>query len=163
MMFIVQYNFLDDFIYNFQKGGKEGNPPDMGKIFFETRKKNEKFVELETEEKHEQIVETIQAKPTLSNIEVIEKCFRAQRHSHVFGYGGGIKRKNFKDPSKKRMEELQTKLNDKDEENRILKRRIVEFEERLRRIESVIQQNPNASTEFSPSSVDEDVDEVLLF
>ena len=46
-----------------------------------------------------------------------------------FGYVGGIKRKNFKDPDKKKIEELQTKLNDKDEENHILKRRIVEFED----------------------------------
>jgi len=51
-MFNVQYNFFDDFLYNCQKGGKEGNPPDMGKIFFETRKKNRKLVEPEAEEKY---------------------------------------------------------------------------------------------------------------
>jgi len=101
----------------------------------------------------DQIVETIQADPTISNIEVIEKCFGVQRHSHVFGYGGGIKRKNFKDPGKKKMEELQTKLNDKDEENRILKRRILEFEDRLQRLESFMQK---------PSTLDEDVKEVIF-
>lgn len=39
-------------LYNYQKGGKEGNPPDMGILFFETRKKDGKLVEPETEEKH---------------------------------------------------------------------------------------------------------------
>ncbi|XP_052184492.1 uncharacterized protein LOC127796400 isoform X3 [Diospyros lotus] len=53
----------------YEMRGKKGNPPDMGKIFFETRKKNGKLVEPEAEEKYDQILETIQADPTISNIE----------------------------------------------------------------------------------------------
>ncbi|XP_044510473.1 uncharacterized protein LOC123228997 [Mangifera indica] len=141
----------------YDMGGKEGNPPDMGILFFETRKKDGKLVEPETEEKHLQIVKTIQAEPTLSIIEVIEKCFGAQHHSNVFGYGGGIKRKNFKDPRQKKMDELQAKLHNKDEENRILKRHIAKIEERLLRIEHFMQQNPNVSTEFPLSELDQEL------
>nr|XP_033514314.1 uncharacterized protein LOC104105152 isoform X2 [Nicotiana tomentosiformis] len=36
----------------YQKGGKDGNPPDLSTIFFETRKKDNKLVEPETIEKH---------------------------------------------------------------------------------------------------------------
>ncbi|XP_044501877.1 uncharacterized protein LOC123222915 [Mangifera indica] len=104
-----------------------------------------------------QIVKTIQAEPTLSTIEVIEKCFGAQHHSNVFGYGGGIKRKNFKDPRQKKMDELQAKLLNKDEENRILKRHITKIEERLLRIEHFMQQNPNVSTEFPLSELDQEL------
>jgi len=34
------------------KGGKDGNPPDLATIFFETRKKDNKLVEPEAIEKH---------------------------------------------------------------------------------------------------------------
>ncbi|CAN4075601.1 unnamed protein product [Withania somnifera] len=36
----------------YQKGGKNGNPPDLATIFFETRKKDNKLVESEAVEKH---------------------------------------------------------------------------------------------------------------
>jgi len=34
------------------KGGKHGNPPDMATIFFETRKKDNKLLEPETNQKN---------------------------------------------------------------------------------------------------------------
>ncbi|XP_060181763.1 uncharacterized protein LOC132611347 isoform X3 [Lycium barbarum] len=36
----------------YQKGGKEGNPPNLATIFFETRKKNNTLVDFEINEKH---------------------------------------------------------------------------------------------------------------
>ncbi|XP_070008885.1 uncharacterized protein [Nicotiana sylvestris] len=36
----------------YELGGKDGNPPDMATIFFETRKKDDKLVEPETNEKY---------------------------------------------------------------------------------------------------------------
>ncbi|KAH0730019.1 hypothetical protein KY289_001207 [Solanum tuberosum] len=41
---------IQEIIY--QKGGKDGNPPDLATIFFETRKKDNKLVEPEAIEKH---------------------------------------------------------------------------------------------------------------
>jgi len=38
------------------KGGKDGNPPDLATIFFETRKKDNKLVEPEAIEKHVRLV-----------------------------------------------------------------------------------------------------------
>nr|XP_009801296.1 PREDICTED: uncharacterized protein LOC104247059 isoform X1 [Nicotiana sylvestris]XP_009801297.1 PREDICTED: uncharacterized protein LOC104247059 isoform X2 [Nicotiana sylvestris]XP_009801298.1 PREDICTED: uncharacterized protein LOC104247059 isoform X2 [Nicotiana sylvestris] len=43
----------------YQKGGKDGNPPDLATIFFETRKKNNTLVDFETIEKHAQIQELV--------------------------------------------------------------------------------------------------------
>lgn len=80
----------------------------------------------------------------------------------MFGYGGGIKRKNFKDPRQKKMDELQAKLHNKDEENRILKRHIAKIEERLLRIEHFMQQNPNVSTEFPLSELDQELHKVIF-
>ena len=38
------------------KGGKDGNPPNLATIFFETRKKDNKLVEPEAIEKHVRLV-----------------------------------------------------------------------------------------------------------
>ncbi|XP_073048428.1 uncharacterized protein [Primulina eburnea] len=75
--------------------GKDNNPPDIAKIFYETRHKNGKLVEPEAQEKYDEIVKTVQSNASLSHIEVVEKCFGPQCHSHVFGFGGGMKRKHF--------------------------------------------------------------------
>ncbi|XP_073281137.1 uncharacterized protein [Primulina huaijiensis] len=79
----------------YEMGGKDNNPPHIAKIFYETRHKNGKLVEPEAQEKYDEIVKTIQSNASLSHIEIVEKCFGPQCHSHVFGFGGGIKRKHF--------------------------------------------------------------------
>ena len=38
------------------KGGKDGNPPEVATIFFETRKKDNKLVEPDVIEKHVHLV-----------------------------------------------------------------------------------------------------------
>ncbi|XP_016445871.1 uncharacterized protein LOC107771060 isoform X1 [Nicotiana tabacum] len=80
----------------YQKGGKDGNPPNLATIFFETRKKDIKLVEPEAIEKHAQIEEIVQADPSLPSIEIVEKCCGPQTRSHVFGFGGGVKAKDLK-------------------------------------------------------------------
>ncbi|CAN4075599.1 unnamed protein product [Withania somnifera] len=104
----------------YQKGGKNGNPPDLATIFFETRKKDNKLVESEAVEKHAQILEMVQSEPSLPSIEIVEKCFGPQIRSHVFGFGGGVKAKDLKGrpPSKA---ELLSELRSIREENRSLK------------------------------------------
>ncbi|XP_015165502.1 uncharacterized protein [Solanum tuberosum] len=80
----------------YELGGKHGNPPDMATIFFETRKKDNKLLEPETNQKYEEIQELLQVEPSLTNIEVVERCFRPQSKSHIVGFGGGITSKDLK-------------------------------------------------------------------
>ncbi|KAL3365299.1 hypothetical protein AABB24_010444 [Solanum stoloniferum] len=80
----------------YQKGGKDGNPPDLATIFFETHKKDNKLVEPEAIEKHAQLQEIVQADPSLPSIEIVEKCCGPQTRSHVFGFGGGVKANDLK-------------------------------------------------------------------
>nr|GMC73962.1 transposon protein, putative, CACTA, En/Spm sub-class [Ipomoea batatas] len=118
------------------KGGKDSTPPDLGVIFLKTRCKNEKLDGTREKEKYDEIVKTIMSNPSLSNLEIVEKHFGQQRHGHVYGYGGGVKRKNFNDSKSTYIKELEAKLHEKDEENRNLKRRMDVFESRLIRIEN---------------------------
>ncbi|KAH0644830.1 hypothetical protein KY284_032714 [Solanum tuberosum] len=85
---------IQEIIY--QKGGKDGNPPDLATIFFETRKKDNKFVEPEAIVKHAQLKEMVQDDSSLPSIEIVEKCCGPQTRSHVFGFGGGVKAKHLK-------------------------------------------------------------------
>ncbi|WMV09569.1 hypothetical protein MTR67_002954 [Solanum verrucosum] len=80
----------------YQKGGKDGNPPDLATIFFETRKKDNKLVEPKAIEKHAQLQEIVQTNPSLPSIEIVEKCCGPQTRSHVFGFGGGVKANDLK-------------------------------------------------------------------
>ncbi|PHT78622.1 hypothetical protein T459_16674 [Capsicum annuum] len=80
------------FVFNVKGGG--GNPPDVGTIFYESQKKNNKLVKPEAIQKHDQIEEILNAEPFLSSIEIVEKCFRPQNHSHVVAFGGGVKEKD---------------------------------------------------------------------
>ncbi|XP_019252760.1 PREDICTED: uncharacterized protein LOC109231554 [Nicotiana attenuata] len=108
----------------YELGGKDGNPPNMATIFFETHKKNDTLVEPEAGEKYAEIQELVQSEPSLTNIEVIERCFEPQNKSHVVGLGGGITTKELKGGSsskaailaelnaiRKEKESLQTELN----------------------------------------------------
>nr|XP_033510389.1 uncharacterized protein LOC104089922 [Nicotiana tomentosiformis] len=100
-------------------GGKDGNPPDLAIIFFETRKKNNKLVEPEAIEKHARIVEIVQSNPSLLTIEIVEKCCGPQTRSHVFGFGGGVKVKDLKGDTSYKAE-LLSALRSTQEENKSL-------------------------------------------
>ncbi|KAH0725406.1 hypothetical protein KY284_001271 [Solanum tuberosum] len=88
--------YLTRFLFDV-KGGKDGNPPNLATIFFETRKKDNMVVEPEAIEKHvrlAQIEEILKVEPSLPSIEIVEKCCEPQTRSHVFGFGGGVKAKD---------------------------------------------------------------------
>ncbi|KAH0657954.1 hypothetical protein KY289_026702 [Solanum tuberosum] len=72
---------IQEIIY--QKGGKDGNPPYLATIFFETRKKDNKLVEPEAIEKHAQLQGIVQANPSLPSIEIVEKYCGPQTRSHA--------------------------------------------------------------------------------
>lgn len=38
-----------------------------------------------------QIKEILNVEPSLSSIEIVEKCFKLQNHSHVIAFRGGVK------------------------------------------------------------------------
>ncbi|KAF3660271.1 hypothetical protein FXO38_12211 [Capsicum annuum] len=90
-------------------GGKDGNPPDLGTIFYETRKKGNKLVEPEAIEKHvrlAQIEEIVKAESSLPTIEIVEKCWGPQNLSHVICFGGGVKAKDMKEGTSSKTELL---------------------------------------------------------
>ncbi|MCD7458107.1 hypothetical protein HAX54_037216 [Datura stramonium] len=62
----------------YELGGKDGNPLDMATIFLETR------------------WELVQSEPSLTNIDVVKRCFGPQCKSHAVGFGGGITAKELK-------------------------------------------------------------------
>ncbi|XP_016509898.2 uncharacterized protein LOC107827318 [Nicotiana tabacum] len=117
---LVKEHFLSEKF----KGCKDGNLPNMATIFFETHKKEDTLVEPEASKIYTEIQEVVQFEPSLTNIEVIERCFGPQNKSHVVGLGGGITTKELKGGSfskaailvelnatRKEKESLQTELN----------------------------------------------------
>ncbi|XP_019223750.1 PREDICTED: uncharacterized protein LOC109205489 [Nicotiana attenuata] len=118
----------------YQKGGKDGNPPDLATIFFETRKKDNKLVEPEAIEKHAQIEEIVQADPSLPSIEIVEKYCGPQTRSHVFGFGGGVKAKDLKGGTSSKAE-LLSELRSTREENKSLNEENKSLNERLSTLE----------------------------
>ncbi|KAM3202556.1 hypothetical protein P3L10_030180 [Capsicum annuum] len=92
----------------YQQGGKDGNPPDLGTIFYVTHKKGNKLVEHEEIEKHAQIEEIVKAEPSLPTIEIVEKCWGHQNHSYVVCFGSGVKAKDMKGSTSSKTELLST-------------------------------------------------------
>ncbi|KAH0679114.1 hypothetical protein KY284_020199 [Solanum tuberosum] len=122
-------------------GGKDGNPPDLASIFFETRKKDNKLVEPEAIEKHAQHEEMVQEDPSLSSIEIVEICCGPQTRSHVFGFGGGVKAKDLKGGSSSKAELLSALRSTRDdnkflnEENKSLNAENKSLNDRLSTLE----------------------------
>ncbi|KAL3363154.1 hypothetical protein AABB24_012452 [Solanum stoloniferum] len=140
----------------YELGGKDGNPPNMATIFFETRKKGNELVEPETNEKYAEIQELVQSEPSLTNIEVVERCFGPQCKSHAVGFGGGITTKELKGGSTSKaalLEEL--KITRKEKES--LQKRIDILESKYDRLESiVVRQHPSPPSLPPDEECDED-------
>ncbi|XP_015160659.1 uncharacterized protein [Solanum tuberosum] len=120
----------------YELGGKDGKPPNMDTIFFETRKKDNKLVEPETNAKYVEIQKLVQSDSSLTNIEVVEKCFGLQRKSHVIGFGGGITSKELKGGNSSKAA-LLDKLNASEKENELLKKRMDELENKCQRMDEL--------------------------
>ncbi|KAH0765220.1 hypothetical protein KY285_001091 [Solanum tuberosum] len=142
---------------NYELGGKHGNPPDMATIFFETRKKDNKLLEPETNKKYDEIQEVLQVEPSLTNIEVVERCFEPQSKSHVVGFGGGITSKDLEggstaktalleelNASQKEKAALLEELNATRKENESMERRLDNIEKKCEMFESVIFRDPSS-------------------
>ncbi|KAH0758075.1 hypothetical protein KY290_021568 [Solanum tuberosum] len=121
----------------YQQGGKDGNPPNLANIFFETRKKDNMLVEPEAIEKHvrlAQIKEILKAEPYLPSIEIVEKCCEPQTRSHVFGFGGGVKAKDMRGGTFSKTE-LLSELRSTQEENKSLNEKNKSLNDRLSTLE----------------------------
>ncbi|XP_033508507.1 uncharacterized protein [Nicotiana tomentosiformis] len=118
----------------YELGGKDGNPPDMATIFFETRKKDDKLVEPETNEKY-----------------VVERCFGPQRKSHIVGFGGGITAKELKGSNSSKVALLE-KLSATEKENESLKGRMEGLESKCEVLESKYVQLASAVFNLASSS-----------
>ncbi|KAH0698096.1 hypothetical protein KY289_015578, partial [Solanum tuberosum] len=155
----------------YQKGGKDGNPPDLATIFFETRKKDIKLVEPEAIEKHAQLEEIVQEDPSLASIEIVEKCCGPQTRSHVFGFGGGVKAKDLKGGTSSKAEILSALRSTRDdnkflneenksliEENKSLNDRLSTLEDTMKEImkmkELFAAQHSDAPPTISPFSTE---------
>ncbi|WVZ75780.1 hypothetical protein U9M48_023812 [Paspalum notatum var. saurae] len=84
---------------NHHYGGKDNNPPTLDKIFSITHTKGGGFVESESFTKQAEIELERMLNPSLSNVQLMDKCFPSNRWDHVVGYGGGIKAKDIRTPS----------------------------------------------------------------
>ena len=80
--------------------------------------------------------------PSLSNVELMDKCFESNRRDHVVGYGGGIKARDLRSPivtkgeliekltqSEQEKKELQEDNRALHEENRMITNRVSRMEE----------------------------------
>ncbi|KAH0679017.1 hypothetical protein KY284_020102 [Solanum tuberosum] len=93
-----------------------------------------------------EIQELVQSEPSLTNIEVVERCFGLQCKSHAVGFGGGITTKELKGGSTSKaalLEELKTTRKEKES----LQKCIDIVESKYDRLESiVVRQHPSPSS-----------------
>ncbi|KAH0692667.1 hypothetical protein KY285_019764 [Solanum tuberosum] len=120
----------------YQKDGNYGNPPDLTSIFYKTRKKNNTLVYSETIEKHAQIQELVESEPSLSSIEIVEKCFGPQSCSHVFGFGGGVKARDLKGGTSSKAE-LLAELRSTQKENQSFKDCMSNFQNEMKELKQL--------------------------
>ncbi|XP_060184766.1 uncharacterized protein LOC132614356 isoform X1 [Lycium barbarum] len=128
---------------NYEMGGKDGNPPNMAIILFETHKKDDELVEPETIEKYAEIQELVQSELSLTNIEVVERCFGPQCKSHAVGFGGGITAKELKGGTTSKaalLEELKTTKKEKES----LQIRMDILESKYERLERMLVRQPSS-------------------
>ncbi|KAK9112352.1 hypothetical protein Scep_019871 [Stephania cephalantha] len=137
---------------------ENGNLPTIDQVFFETRRKGGILVEPEDINKHVEIVKTMESEPSLTNIEVIKKCFSPQKHNYVFCCGGEMKRKDFKESNSTYVKRIETELKEIQEENRMLKRSLQEQGSRLEKLEEIIMQ----ALAKTPRTYNNELDEVNM-
>ncbi|XP_049386394.1 uncharacterized protein LOC125850568 isoform X2 [Solanum stenotomum] len=93
-----------------------------------------------------QIQELVESEPSLSSIEIVEKCFGPQSRSHVFGFGGGVKARDLKGGASSKPE-LLAELRSTQKENQSLKDCISNFQNEMKELKQLkeffLAQHPN--------------------
>ncbi|KAF3633385.1 hypothetical protein T459_12049 [Capsicum annuum] len=86
-----------------------------------------------------QIKEIVNVEPSLSSIEIVEKCFKLQNHSHVIDFRGGVKVKDLKGGTFSKAE-LLSMLHSTQDENQYLNVENKSSNDRLSTLEDEIKQ-----------------------
>ncbi|KAK9135843.1 hypothetical protein Syun_015173 [Stephania yunnanensis] len=97
----------------------------------------------------------MESEPSLTNFEVIEKCFDPQKHDYLFGCGGGMKRKDFKESNSAYVKRIEIELKETQEENRMLKISLQEHESILEKLEDIVMQVLGNTSHTSNNELDE--------
>jgi hypothetical protein len=66
-----------------------------------------------------QLEEQISLDPSLSNAELMDKCFPSKRQDHIVGYGGGVKARHLRCPCISKAELIE-KLKQSEDEKRAM-------------------------------------------
>ncbi|XP_060171175.1 uncharacterized protein LOC132602238 isoform X2 [Lycium barbarum] len=83
-----------------------------------------------------QIKDMVQSEPSLSSIEIVEKCCGPQTRSHVFGFGGGVKAKDLKGGTSSKAELLSV-LRSTQEDNKSLNDLLSALEDEMKEIKKM--------------------------
>ncbi|GAB2266324.1 hypothetical protein Dimus_001338 [Dionaea muscipula] len=102
-------------VISWEMGGKDGNPPTLETMYFETRKTKNKTLEEAAARKYDQITEVRRSQPSISTIDLIETCFKPQK-GHVICFGGAVKPKDLRSSQPSRAE-LMTKFQQQRDED----------------------------------------------
>ncbi|GAB2297371.1 hypothetical protein Dimus_031478 [Dionaea muscipula] len=102
-------------VISWEMGGKDGNPPSLETMYFETRKTKNKTLEEAAARKYDQITEVRRSQPSISTIDLIETCFKPQK-GHVICFGGAVKPKDLRSSQPSRAE-LMTKFQQQRDED----------------------------------------------
>lgn len=86
-----------------------------------------------------QLAEIVQEDPSLSCIEIVEKCCGPQTYSHVFGFGDGVKAKDFKGGTSSKAELLSALCSTRDD-NKFLNLENKSLNDRLSTLENKMKQ-----------------------
>ncbi|KAJ8440466.1 hypothetical protein Cgig2_028702 [Carnegiea gigantea] len=108
-------------------GGKDGKVPDIAEIFKATRKKKDGTLEKEDAIIYDNILGELEKNPSMSQFELVEKCFGRQDRDRVICFGLGMKPKDVRGPEPSKAD-LKTQLQKKNQH-------INDLENRLNNIE----------------------------
>ncbi|KAL2942277.1 Lebercilin-like protein [Bienertia sinuspersici] len=104
-------------------GGNKGMKPKLVDIFHSTRKKGTSLPNVETAKKLDEIRETMEKDPSLSDVQIAQKVFNSKSRDRVVGFGGGMKVTDLRGQRPSR-EELEAELNSTKKQNQILEDRM---------------------------------------
>ncbi|KAL2894575.1 Laminin subunit gamma-1 [Bienertia sinuspersici] len=100
-------------------GGNKGMKPKLVDIFHSTCKKGTSLPNVETAKKLDEIRETMEKDPSLSDVQIAQKVFNSKSRDRVVGFGGGMKVADLRGQRPSR-EELEAELNSTKKQNQIL-------------------------------------------
>ena len=78
-----------------------------------------------------QLEEQISLDPSLSNTELMDKCFPSKRQDHIVGYGGGVKTRHLRSPCISKAKLIE-KLKQSEDGKEQCKKKIESYEKKIK-------------------------------